>query len=94
MKIAHITPKADFTLLIESEEGQSGLFDVRPYLELEAFRPLQDADEFFKVQNGRYFIEWNCDADLSSDTIFAKSLCSARGAQPVVPGDTPQAAHP
>ena len=52
MKIAHITPKADFTLLIESEEGQSGLFDVRPYLELEAFRPLQDADEFSKFKMG------------------------------------------
>ena len=94
MKIAHITPKADFTLLIESEEGQSGLFDVRPYLELEAFRPLQDANEFFKIQNGRYFIEWNCGADLSSDTIFAKWLCSAKLAQAVTPGDTPQAAHP
>lgn len=86
MNIAHVTPKPDFTLLIESDEGTSGLFDVRPYLELDAFRTLQEADEFFKVQNGRYFIEWNCGADLSADTIFAKWQCrSASVAQPGAP---------
>ena len=72
MNITHVTPTPDFTLLIESEEGLSGFFDVRPYLELEAFRSLKESDEFFKVHNGRYFVEWNCGADLSADTIFSK----------------------
>lgn len=58
--------------MIESDDGQSGCFDIRPYLEMDAFRPLQNTEEFFKVQNGRYFIEWDCGADLSADTIFAK----------------------
>ena len=72
MNIAHITAKPDYTLLIKSDEGRSGIFDVRPYLELEAFRPLQQEDEFLSVRNGRYFIEWKCGADLSADTIFSK----------------------
>ena len=72
MNITHVTPKPNFTLLIESEDGLSGYFDVRPYLELEAFRPLQETGEFFKIHNGRYFVEWNCGADLSADTIFSK----------------------
>lgn len=75
MNIVHVTPRPDFMLLIESDEGSSGIFDVRPYLALEAFRPLQDAEAFAKVQNGRYFIEWACGADLSADTIFAKWQC-------------------
>lgn len=72
MKIVNITPRPDFMLLIEADEGRSGLFDVRPYLELEAFFPLRDGDEFVKVRSGSYFIEWNCGADLSADTIFSK----------------------
>lgn len=53
MNIVHVTPRPDFMLLIESDEGSSGIFDVRPYLALEAFCPLQDAEAFAKVQNGR-----------------------------------------
>ena len=75
MNIVHVTPRPDFMLLIESDEGSSGIFDVRPYLGLEAFRPLQDAEVFAKVQTGRYFIEWACGADLSADTILAKWQC-------------------
>jgi hypothetical protein len=29
-------------------------------------------DEFTKVSNGGYFIEWECGADLSADTIEAR----------------------
>ncbi len=72
MKIVNIVPKPDFMLLIESDTGMSGFFDVRPYLEFDAFRPLQNTDEFIKVQNGGYFIEWDCGADLSADTVFTK----------------------
>jgi hypothetical protein len=45
------------------------LFDVSPYLNSEAFVELKDNDNFIKVQNGKYFIEWDCGADLSADTI-------------------------
>jgi hypothetical protein len=33
---------------------------------------LQDTAEFMKVNNGGYFVEWQCGADLSADTIEAK----------------------
>ncbi len=45
---------------------------MRPYLEYEAFEPLRDINEFTKVSNGGYFVEWNCGADLSADTIEMK----------------------
>ncbi len=32
--------------------------------------PLQD--NFKKIHNGKYYVEWDCGADLSSDTIEAK----------------------
>lgn len=72
MKIADIKPQADLSLIITSTDGRVGRFDVRPYLECEAFAALREYSEFLKVHNGSYFIEWDCGADLSADTIEAK----------------------
>jgi hypothetical protein len=72
MNIAEILPKENHMLYIKTEDGQAGLFDVTPYLESEAFAPLKDRSEFERIHNGGYFIEWDCGADLSADTIQAR----------------------
>lgn len=72
MNIIEIVPKDNAILQIRTEDGQTGVFDVTPYLESEVFAPLKDNLEFKRVRNGKYFIEWDCGADLSADTIFAK----------------------
>ncbi|EAT59285.1 DUF2442 domain-containing protein [Chlorobium ferrooxidans] len=72
MRIAELHPQPDWVLSIVAEDGRVGRFDVTPYLEYEAFEALRDPDEFMKVINGGYFIEWQCGADLSSDTIEAR----------------------
>ena len=71
MIIAEIIPKDNFTLFIKSKDNKSGIFDVRPYLDSEAFAPLKENGNFQKLINGGYFIEWECGADLSADTIEA-----------------------
>jgi hypothetical protein len=71
MRITQVTPETNYTLQIVSEDGCTGTFDVSPYLELEAFRVLKNADAFQKVKNGGYFVEWECGPDLSADTIEA-----------------------
>ncbi len=72
MRIAEVTPREDGTLQIVTEDGRSGTFDVRPYMESPAFLPLRDPAEFRRVCSGGYFIEWRCGADLSADTIEAR----------------------
>ncbi len=72
MRIAEIEPQANCTLKIVSEDGRIGHFDVNPYLKYEAFINLKDQNVFKRVSNGVYFIEWECGADLSADTIEAK----------------------
>lgn len=72
MNIAEIVPKENYILYIKADDGQIGLFDVKPYLESEAFEPLKDRSEFERIHNGRYYIEWECGADLSADTIEAR----------------------
>jgi hypothetical protein len=71
MRIAEIKPNQNYTLQIVFEDGNTGIFDVSPYLELEAFTDLKNQDAFQRVINGGYFVEWDCGADLSADTIEA-----------------------
>lgn len=72
MNIAEIIPLDNYVLYIKSEDGKSGLIDVKPYLDSEVFAPLKDKSEFERFYNGKYFIEWDCGADLSADTIQAR----------------------
>ena len=71
MRIKNVQPDANWTVLIEAEDGRCGTFDVAPFLKDEAFQGLQKKGEFQKISNGGYFIEWDCGADLSADTIEA-----------------------
>ncbi len=76
MRIAHIQPEDNYVLRIIADDNTQGLFDVKPYLNAEVFQPLKDLPEFRTVRNGKYFIEWDCGADLSADTIMAKWVIS------------------
>ncbi len=72
MRITDIHPQPNWILSIVADDGRVGSFDVSPYLEYEAFEDLRDYGEFTKVVNGGYFVEWDCGADLSADTIEAR----------------------
>jgi hypothetical protein len=72
MNIVEIIPKENYLLYVKADDGQAGLFDLTPFLDSEAFAPLKDRKEFERIHNGRYFVEWDCGADLSSDTIKAR----------------------
>ena len=72
MRIAELHPQPNWVLSIVADDGRVGSFDVKPYLGYEAFEHLRDQREFMKVSNGGYFVEWDCGADLSADTIEAR----------------------
>ncbi len=77
MRIVEVKPTSDYTLQIISDNGRNGVFDVSPYLKLEAFADLKNQDAFIKIMNGGYFVEWDCGADLSADTIEAHLILSS-----------------
>ncbi len=72
MRIAEIKVQPNWVLAVVADDGRVGRFDVGPYLKYEAFDALRDQAEFSRVINGGYFIEWECGADLSADTIEAR----------------------
>ena len=82
MNIAEIIPQDNYMLYIKAEDGKTGFFDVKPYLDSEVFAPLKEKGEFERIHNGKYFIEWDCGADLSVDTIQARwEIASTENAQ-------------
>jgi len=72
MRIMELSPQPKWVLYIVADDGRIGNFDVSPYFKYEAFEALRDYNEFLKVFNGGYFVEWECGADLSADTIEAR----------------------
>ena len=72
MTIIEIHPRDHHILKVVAKDGRLGLFDVSPYLGYEAFVDLNKAHEFTQCSNGGYFVEWDCGADLSADTIEAQ----------------------
>ena len=72
MNIVEVVPQKDYILYVKADDGRAGFFDVKPYLESEAFSPLKRVAEFQRIHNGKYFVEWDCGADLSADTIYAR----------------------
>lgn len=80
MRIANLEAGENWQLLVTADDGRVGMFDVRPFLDGFVFRPLKDLNEFRKVSNGGYFVEWECGADLSADTIEARwQVCERAG---------------
>ena len=74
MILASVVANPDGTITVVRDVGVAGVFDVRPYFELEAFEPLLEPEEFAQVRTGGYFVEWACGADLSADTIEAHTV--------------------
>ncbi len=69
MRIAEAHAQPDWRLCVVAEDGRMGYFDVSPYIQYESFVELVNYSEFTKITNGGYFVEWDCGADLSADTI-------------------------
>jgi Protein of unknown function (DUF2442) len=72
MMIEALLAEPNGIVVVWTDDGRVGRLDIEPYLAYEAFQPLRNPNEFLKIKNGGYFVEWDCGADLSADTIEAR----------------------
>ena len=72
MRSRELRPQPNWILEVVADDGRVGCFDVTPYLGYEAFDALRDPAAFARVSHGGYFVEWDCGADLSADTIESR----------------------
>jgi hypothetical protein len=64
----------DHKMMLIFKNGEQKIFDMKPYLNYPAFKPLEDQSEFnqFDIVDGT--VEWKCGADLSQDTFYLESV--------------------
>ncbi len=73
--IKKLTALENFNLLVEFENGELKIFDMKSYLKLPAFEPLIDILSFKNVFNKKYYIVWKpFDIDLSADTLWHEGI--------------------
>ena len=70
----------NYKIVITFENGEEKIFDLKPYLEYPVFRPLEDEEELKKFDIVDGTIEWECGADLSTDTFYIESKQVKKGA--------------
>jgi len=70
-RISEIKPLNNFILSCRFSDGVLKTIDLKPILNKEAFLPLRDENNFKKVVNKNYFVEWlGLDIDISADTLW------------------------
>ena len=60
-----------YVLVIEFDNGEIKEFDVKPYLDLRAFKKIkEDYNEFKKVKIDGLSIAWECGIDICPDELY------------------------
>lgn len=72
-KVLHLKPCPDYCLEVQFADGQTRLFDARPYLTRGVFKALQDEAIFRTARVVSGAVEWAGEIDLSHDTVYLNS---------------------
>ena len=69
-RVKHVKDVEDYTLELEFDNGESGIFSMLPYLEYPVFAALKDLSLFMKAHATMGFVSWNEDIDMSPDNLY------------------------
>ena len=67
-----VIPRNGYTLAITFNNGESGILDMKPYLDFGIFNRIKDYKSFEKVTVAFDTIEWESGADLDPEFVYAK----------------------
>ncbi len=67
-----VKPEPDYLLYVELDNGQKGLFDMKPYLDHGIFRELRDRDYFAQVGILFGAVTWPNGQDIAPETLLAE----------------------
>lgn len=83
--VTNVVPSDDYTLLIDFDNGERGMLDMKPYLDFGVFQRLKDRNAFERVRVSFDTVEWDSGIDLDPEFVYDK--CRRQGAQQVAPTD-------
>ena len=67
-----VVPRDDYTLDITFNNGESGILDMKPYLDFGIFSRIKDYKSFEKVTVAFDTIEWESGTDLDPEFVYDK----------------------
>ena len=73
-QIAKVTVMPEYKLCVRFGNGESRLFDVRPYLNKGVFKELKNESYLKKVRIISGGVEWPHEQDLSADTLYYRGI--------------------
>jgi len=73
-RVKEVKPLTDYHLLLKFTNGEVKLFDMKPYLDYNMFKPLKNIDLFNTVRPSHGTIQWENEADLCPDTVYLNSV--------------------
>jgi len=68
-----VVPQNDYLLFITFSNGESGVLDMKPYLNFGVFSRIKDTKSFKKVRVAFDTIEWESGVDLDPEFVYQKS---------------------
>ena len=73
-RVTAVTPADDYTLQLTFTSGERRMFDVKPLLEMTAFRPLTNKSFFQSVKVAYGSVLWPQDIDYCPDMLYKESV--------------------
>lgn len=76
--VLRVVPNKDFTLDVVFDNGESGVFDIKPYLGLRVFQRIREYEHFKRVRVVFDTIEWDSGVDFDPEFVYDKCKMKAR----------------
>jgi len=73
-RVISVKANDDFTLLLTFNNGEKRLFDIKPLLSLNVFKPLEDMEIFRTVKVAYGTVLWQEEIDYCPDTLYTESI--------------------
>ena len=73
-RVTEVFPDTDYRLFLTFNNGEQRIFDVKPLLSMNVFKPLQNKEFFASVKVAYGTITWPHDIDYCPDTLYSESI--------------------
>lgn len=72
-RVKEATPGENYTVQLIFDNGEEGVFDVKPYLDKGVFKELKNLNFFNSVKPFMGTIQWKNGQDFCPDTLYIES---------------------
>lgn len=78
-RVKSVRPEADYRLRLTFTNGEQGIYDCSPLLDLGVFRELREPAYFRQVRAANGTVVWPHEQDICPDTLY-EEVCPVAGA--------------